>query len=192
MAEAQLMVEAAAVRVELSKKDSRPDFTVGLNYALVGTRDDLAGRLNPPEGNGDDILGLSGGINLPIWRKKRAAGVEEAVQLRLAAEELRRALTAEIDGDLGDLARRIPLMQEQLVLFDEVLSVQAEESLHSAEAAYASGTANALDLLDAERVLFGVRIAAERARVDLAITAAKLEGVLATPLTAVDRNGSAT
>jgi outer membrane protein TolC len=191
LVEAQLLIDAAAARVDLSKKDYRPDFTVGLNYALVGKRDDLAGRINPPEDNGDDILGLSGGINLPIWRSKLAAGVEEAIQLRLAAEEAQRAITAEIDGDLADLARRIPLIAEQLALFDDILTVQAEESLRSAEAAYASGTAGALDLLDAERVLLGVRIAAERARTDLAVAAARLEGVAAASLETLNTNGSA-
>jgi outer membrane protein TolC len=190
LAEAQAVIDAATTRVELSKKDYRPDFTVGLNYALVGKRDDRAGRLNPPEGNGDDILGVSGGINLPIWRKKLAAGVEEAVQQRLAAEQSRRALVTEIDGDLADLARRIPLIREQLGLFDRILTAQATESLRSAESAYASGTASALDLLDAERVLLGVRIAAARVRTDLAIAAATLEGVLAAPLKTIDRNGS--
>ena len=98
---------------------------------------------------------------------------------------------AEIDGDLADLARRIPLIAEQLALFDDILTVQAEESLRSAEAAYASGTAGALDLLDAERVLLGVRIAAERARTDLAVAAARLEGVAAASLETLNTNGSA-
>ncbi len=191
LAEVQALIDAATTRIDLSKKNYRPDFTVGLNYALVGKRDDTAGRLNPPEGNGDDILGISGAINLPIWREKLAAGVEEAIQQRLAAEETRRAITAEINGDLADLARRIPLIREQLGLFDQILTAQATESLRSAEIAYASGTANALDLLDAERVLLGVRIAAERVRTDLAIAAAKLEGVLGSPLRTIDRNGSA-
>jgi cobalt-zinc-cadmium efflux system outer membrane protein len=191
LVEARVLIDAAAVRVDLSKKDYRPDFTVGLNYALVGKRDDPAGRLNPPAGNGDDILGVSGGVNLPIWRSKLAAGVEQAIQQRLGAEETRRAITAEINGDLANLARRIPLIQEQLALFDEILTAQAEESLRSAEAAYASGTASALDLLDAERVLLGVRIAAERARTNLAVATAKLEGVAATPLRTLARNGSA-
>ncbi len=191
LVETQTLVDAAEFRVDLANKSYRPDFKVGLNYALVGRRDDAAGRLNPPQGNGDDILGISGGIDIPIWRDKLVAGVEEAVQQRLAAEERRRAIAAEIAGDLSDLARRIPFIREQLRLFDEILTLQAEESLRSAETAYASGTASALDLLDAERVLLGVRIGAERVRTDLAIAAADLEGVLAGPLEAIDRNGSA-
>jgi outer membrane protein TolC len=190
LAEAQVLIDAAGIRVELAKQERKPDLRIGLSYALVGSRDDNAGRLSPPAGNGDDILGLTGGINLPIWRDRLAAGVEEAVQQRLAAEESRRATVAEIDGNLADLAGRAPLIREQLQLFDEILTVQAEESLRSAETAYASGTASALDLLDAERVLLAVRIGAARARTDLAIAIANLEGVIAGSLD-IDRNGSA-
>ena len=60
--------------------------------------------------------------------------------------------------------------------------VQARQSLLSAESAYAAGTAGALDLLDAERVLLQVRVAAARARTDLEIAYARLEGAVAGPL----------
>jgi cobalt-zinc-cadmium efflux system outer membrane protein len=191
LAETRLLADAAGVRIELAEKGYRPDLMLGLSYTLVGGRDDAAGRLNPPAGNGDDILGLSGSINLPIRRNRLAAGVEEAVQQRLAAEERGRAIAAEIAGELAGLERRVPLLSEQLQLFDTILIVQAEESLRSAETAYASGTAGALDLLDAERVLLGVRIAAARTRTDLAVAYAGLEGVLAAPLAAAGRTGGA-
>jgi outer membrane protein TolC len=187
--EMQTLIEAAKVRIELAQKSARPDFTLGLSYSLIGRRADAAGKLDPPEGNGDDVLGVSGGINLPIRRQRIAAGIEEAVQQRLAAEQRRRVVVSGIDGELADLTRRVPLLREQLELFERILIVQAEESLRSAETAYASGSIGALDLLDAERVLFGVRLAAERARTDLLIAFAEIEGVLAAPLDEMTMNG---
>jgi len=185
IAAANGMVEAAASRVESSKKAYSPNVVVGLNYGYVSRRDDEAGRLNPPENNGQDILGLTGGVSVPLWRSSLEAGVEERVQNQLAAEEGRREATAAIDGELGDLVHRLPLLAEQVSLYDDVLIVQASQSLRSAESAYASGTANALDLLDAERVLLQVRIAAERVRSDLDVAYARLEGVIAGPLAPV-------
>ena len=182
IAMADAMVEAAASRVERSKKAYSPIVVVGLNYGFVSRRNDQAGNLNPPEDNGQDILGLTGGISVPLWRSSLEAGVEEGVQNRLAAEEGRREVTAVIDGEIGDLVHRIPLLEEQLSLYDGVLIVQAGQSLRSAESAYAAGTANALDLLDAERVLLQVRIAAERVRSDLDVAYARLEGVIAGPM----------
>jgi cobalt-zinc-cadmium efflux system outer membrane protein len=182
IASADAQVEAAASRIESSKKAYSPNVVVGLNYGFVDRRTDEAGRLNPPKDNGKDIFGLTGGISVPLWGSSLEAGVEEKVQNRLAAEEGRREIAAAIDGELGDLVHRIPLLEEQLSLYDEVLIVQAGQSLRSAESAYASGTANALDLLDAERVLLQVRIAAERVRTDLDVAVARLEGVIAGPL----------
>jgi len=179
IATADALVEAAASRVESSKKAYSPGVVVGLNYGYVSRRDDAAGRLVPPEDNGKDILGLTGGVSLPLWRSSLEAGVEEGVQSRLAAEEGRREVMASIDGDLGDLVHRIPLLADQLQLYDDLLIIQARQSLQSAESAYAAGTANALDLLDAERVLLQVRIAAERVRSDLDVAYARLEGVIA-------------
>ena len=183
---ANAMVEAAATRVEGSKKAYSPHLVVGLNYGYVSRRDDEAGRLNPPEDNGQDILGLTGGISIPVWRSSLKAGVEEGVQNQLAAEEGRRETTAAIDSDLGDLVHRIPLLEQQSRLYDDVLIVQASQSLHSAESAYAAGTADALDLLDSERVLLQVRIAAARVSSDLDVLYARLEGVIAGPLERVD------
>ena len=184
---ADLRIESAATRIELAKKDYKPDFTVGLNYGFVGQRSDAAGEAFPPEGNGDDNLSLSGAINLPIWRKKLAAGVEERIQRRLVADEEKRALVAQIESGIGDQSSRLPLLYDQLRLYDNVLTVQAEHSLLSAESAYAAGTLSSLDLLDAERVLLNVRIAAARVRADYAIAIARLEGEIAAPLTNLPR-----
>jgi cobalt-zinc-cadmium efflux system outer membrane protein len=182
MASATARVEEAEVRVERSKKAYSPNLMVGLTYGFVGPRDDAAGRLVPPEGNGDDDLALMAGVSLPVWRSKLEAGVEEGAARRLAADEAVREITTTIDAELGDLLNRIPLLEDQLNLYEDVLIVQASQSLLSAESAYASGTAGALDLLDAERVLLQVRVAAARARTDLDIAYARLEGVVAGPL----------
>jgi outer membrane protein TolC len=179
---ADARVEAAADRIEVSKKAYSPNLVVGLNYGFVDRRTDEAGRLNPPEDNGQDILGLTGGVSVPIWSSSLEAGVEEDVQQRLAAEQGRREVTAAIDGELGDLVNRIPLLGEQVTLYGQILTVQAMQSLRSAESAYAAGTVNALDLLDAERVLLQVRIAEARVRTDLDVASARLEGAIAGPL----------
>jgi outer membrane protein TolC len=179
---ADFEIERAATLVELAEKAYRPDLRVGLSYTLVGRRDDDAGRADPPQGNGDDILGLTGSVNLPIRRDRLAAEVEEAVAERLAAEEARRAVIADIEGEVSEVVARLPLIRDQVRLLADVLTPQAEQSLLSAEAGYATGSHGALDLLDAERTLLQIRIAAARARADHAIARARLEGVVALPV----------
>ncbi|MEE9218416.1 MAG: TolC family protein [Acidobacteriota bacterium] len=175
-------IDRAETLVKLARKQFDPDITVGLSYTFVDSRDDRAARLSPPEDDGQDILGVSFGLNLPIRRARLSAGVQEALEGRTAAEAHRRQVLSDINRSLDNLIARIPLIWNQLRLFDDVLIRQSEESLRSAVSAYAVGALNALDLLDAERVLLEARAATERTRADYAIALARLEGAVAAPL----------
>jgi cobalt-zinc-cadmium efflux system outer membrane protein len=183
LASADAEIGRADALVELAQKEYRPDITLGVTYTAVGDRTDPAGILQPPPDNGSDVFGISASLNLPIKRGKLKAGVEEAAEMRLAAVERKRDVTTTIDRALGELRERVRLSGEQVRLLDHVLLVQAEQSLRSAEAGYAAGGLNSLDLLDAERTLLDVRTGAARARSDHAIALARLEGAIGGPLT---------
>jgi len=86
------------------------------------------------------------------------------------------------ERELYDLRGRLPEIARRLDLLENVLPIQAEQSFASAEAAYAAGRVDALAMLDAERVLLDVRLAAARARADLAIALIDLEMAVAAPL----------
>ncbi len=178
LATADSRIARAEALVRLAEKDYRPDFKVGLTFTAVDPRDDTPGRLQPPEDNGDDILAIQGAVTLPVWRRKLAAGVEEAIELESAAQEAKREIEAAIEATIGDLAQQVPLSWRQLRLVQDLLVVQAEEALESAQAGYITGNLNALDLLDAEHVLFEAHTAVARARTDYLVGLAKLEGAL--------------
>ncbi len=182
LAAADARIAATEVRVKRAEKAFRPDFKVGLTYTFVNPRQDQAGILLPPEGNGDDILGIQGGVSVPIWRKRTKAGVAAASELELSAREAKRDVLAGIESELGDLMQRIPLTWQQLRLLQDILILQAEESVQSAQSGYISGTFNALDLLDAEHVLFDAETSIARAQADYAIRLTQLERVVAEPL----------
>ena len=187
LAAAEARIAAGSTLVSLAEKNFRPDITLGLSYTAVERRDDSAARLNPPDDDGDDILALTGSLNLPVRRKKLEAGLEEATATRWAAEEEKRAVLADIESTIGDLATRMPLLYEHLTLLETVLRKQAREALRSAETAYSTGKLNAVDLLDAEVVLFEVQIAAARTRTDLAVAWADLERAVAQPIESLSK-----
>jgi outer membrane protein TolC len=182
MTELASRVDRAATMTRLARKAYGPDFSVGVTYSLVGERDDAAGRMAPPPDDGQDVFGVSVGVDLPLWRGKRSAAVNEASERQVGAEDERRGVQTAIERSLGELSQRLPLTWQRLRLLEDVLAIQAAESLRSAESAYGAGTLNALDLLDAERVLLEVRIASARARADYAIAVAQLEGTVAEPV----------
>ena len=128
------------------------------------------------------LFGIVGSLSIPLWGGANTAERERASALQVAAAQGRRVATTEIRTELEDLADRLPLTWRQLRLLEDVLIVQAEEALESAKAGYVAGTLNALDLLDAEHVLFDAQIAAARSRADYAIGVAELEGAIGTSL----------
>lgn len=168
--------------VELAEKGHRPDLSLGLAYTLVDGRRDDAGRANPPQGDGDDVLALSAGIRLPVQRARVAAQLEEALQLEAATAAEERQLRQDLEREIGDLAARLPLLYEQWKLFDEVLLEQAGEAVRSAEGAYRTGGIGALELLHSEHVLFEVATAAARTRMELALAWSRLEAAVGEPL----------
>ncbi len=177
LAAARASIAAADAGVSLADTTARPELSAGLMYTLVDHRDDA----DPPD-NGKDIVGLTGSISLPVWREPREAAVEEAVSARLVADARMRVRTSELDAQLDDLLTRLPLIEERARLFDEVLTVQAREALDSAMSAYSVGTVDALDLLDAERVLLQARIATARALADWNIAIVDLEEAVGRPV----------
>ncbi len=182
LAGADAEIARSEAMIELAHKEYRPEFKLGLQYTYVGNRDDPAGRLNPPPDNGDDILALSAAISLPFRRGKLEAGVEEAVEIQSASRQMKRLQVTRIDRALSALSQRLELTWQQLRLFEDVLSIQAEQSLLSAETGYSTGSLGALDLLDAERVLLDVRTGTARNRADYSIAIALLEGAVGEPL----------
>ena len=169
------------------KLDTKPDFRFGIGYTLVGERTDLAGTVNPPEGNGDDILGVTVGINVPLYRKRIHAGVSEAQESERAQRELLVAVQDRLRFEVQQATIELDSLSERGRLYLEVIIPQAEESLASAEAAYTTGRLTFLDLLDAERVLFQSRLAYHRLLADLWISLADLELAAARPIPSPDQ-----
>lgn len=112
----------------LAEKGFKPDLTLAAGYTVVGKRTDQLGQEMPPQDNGQDIVGLSTSLNLPVWRSRLEAALQEALSRELAAQEEKRRLLSEIDGEVGDLTARLPLLYEQWELLEKVLQTQAREA----------------------------------------------------------------
>ncbi len=179
IAMADARIAAARVRVELARKEGVPDLTLQGDYGIMG---------GMGSGLDNDEITLGAGINLPVHRGRIAAGIDQAVHEQAAAVAERAAIEVALRRDAAQITARLSLTERQLRLHRGVLAVQADEALRSAESAYATGMAGSLELLDAERVLFEVRLGTARAQADLLVLAARLEGVLARP---VRREGGA-
>jgi outer membrane protein TolC len=178
-------IEADRLWAEREKLESRPDFRLELGYTDVGKRDDPAGIQSPPPNNGQDIVALTVGFNIPLHRKRQRAGVAQAAQSIRAQESRRRADENQLRFEGKDAWLRVESSGERARLYRDVIIPQAEESLASAEAAYSTNRLGFLDLLDAERVLFETRLVYRRLISDVWLALAELELALGRPYPAV-------
>ncbi len=157
---------------ELATLDNRPRLTASLAYLNVLGRDGLSGL--PPD-NGKNALSISLGLTLPVWKEKyRAAAREAASRLTASRERLEEARDAVAHAVERSLAR-LGTLEEQIALLDGVLIPQSEEALRATEAAYETGQAGVLDLLDSERIQIDVRRMRARHLSDFLIALAELE-----------------
>ena len=132
---------------------------------------------------GEDNVMITVQMNVPIWRKRLRAGVEEAKLLGKAVEKERdaRALTLQSAAsramfDIQDATRRHGL-------YEQTLLPKAQQSYQSLQSAYASGDSKAsfIDLLDSVRLLLDFELEQIRANRDLQLAAAELERISGGP-----------
>jgi outer membrane protein TolC len=177
---AQALIERSEKSIDLAKKNYWPDFVVSAGLVNVGDRGDLAGIALPPPDNGKNAFSLSVGINIPIWRDKYDASVQEAAESLVAQRSNYANVLNEMEFSIRDQVIRLETLQEQVDLYENALIPQAEEALRSTEAAYETGQLGVLDLLDSERVLLNVRLVNARYYSDFLIALANLERAIGT------------
>lgn len=169
-------LNAAQQRVErqtaLARKAFWPDFAVSLTYFDIGHTD------VPPSADGRDAVAISAGIKVPLWRSKLRATLEETQLKQRQVEAQMEALRTDIRTQVADLTHQLERQQHQLDLLQEALIPQAETTLESTLSAYTTGRTDFLNLLDAERMLFTLRLESIDTRTRLLKTAAALERTL--------------
>ncbi len=174
------MVEKSEQAIRLAKKEYFPDFTLGFNYIFVDDREDDMGKLSPPEDNGRDAYAVMVGFNIPLWEGKNMSAVRDAREIRRANENSYDKMVNSIEFSVRDGVLRAETTYDQLALYDKVLIPQAEQSLDSTQAAYATGKLNALELIDSERFLLNVRLAHAKLKADYMKALADIERAIGT------------
>lgn len=170
-------IERERIRADIARKEGFPDFTVGLGYTFVGERDDADFR-----GEGDDALLGTLSVNLPIWRGKYAAGTREATARRLATTNRRDEATNRLASELQEALFEHEDARRRVTLYRDTLIPKATESLHASLSSFEQGQSDYFDLLDTQRTLLEFQLAIERARVDRATSAARIEQIVGVPL----------
>ena len=145
------------VSTELAKKNFYPDFMLGLDYVVT---DDA---INPTSDSGKDPVMAMFSINLPIWRGKYKAALNEAKSRYSTAENQRYNAENQILADLKMAYYHFRDAERKINLFKDTLIPKAQQSLNVVQKSYESGSTEFLSLIDAERLLLEFELSYERA-----------------------------
>lgn len=180
VAERRATIDAADRRVALARRQFWPDLSVSATYFDVAASD------RPPNADGRDALALGVGVKIPLWRGSLRSGVEEARVRAREAEYRLQSLETAIRTQVADLVQRLQRQERQLDLLDRTLLPQAETALEATLSAYSAGRTGFLDLLDAERTLYQLRLDRIDTLARYRITVVALERAVGTPLRPFD------
>lgn len=151
-------LETLKFKEELAKKAGNPNFTLGVDYTIIGKGNNkLAGK--------DAFLFPKLGFSIPLYRNKYKAMVKEVVFLETAkqSEKLNRINILETIFEnawknYNDSQRRIILYINQTEL--------AEKSVEIMETEYTTGNKNFEEILRMERKLLKYSLESEKAFAD--------------------------
>ncbi len=169
-------IQAAVHRIRGAQHASRlarlsqvPDFTIGVQYSFIGH------ATGPVKGSGDNAIGLSLGVTLPIWGHKNRAKRAEAAYRERAARYEKRAATDDVMARISKVYFRLQNAERLVRLYDESLIPQAEQALNIAEQWHDTGRDTYGRLLEARMVWLNFQLASQRALVDYEQMVARLE-----------------
>jgi outer membrane protein TolC len=164
-------------QVELAKKRYYPNITAGLSYSLM-TREN-----NPsPTADGRDNIGFVVGFNLPVYRKKLAAGVCEAEARAISDARRYDDLRDETYEEVKELFLEAKARREVLQLFRTSYLPRAENVLKLAANDYRTGSQDFVTLITALRELLTVQLQVARLESELGRALASLERVVGVQL----------
>ena len=177
---AQAEIERSQTQRELMGKGSFPNYRLGVEYRNVGVDWSNFSR-------SDDMLMVTVGVDLPIWRTKYRAGVREAEKMIESSRADLDAAEHRTAYDVQYAHFKLLTAKRMLELYRTALIPQAEARLSASEAGYRTGKTGFLDLLESERFLLNARLMEAMAEGNLGGALARLERAVGTDLTKLEK-----
>lgn len=137
----------ARSQIALARREFLPDFDVKLVYGH---------RQSAPEGMlRDDMVSLTVGVTLPIWRRDRLEPqLAEARAMLAESASMARALTLDTDAELTKRHAAASQARQSVQLHDDQLLPASQAAVDAATAMYRVGRVDSLTVLDARVRLY--------------------------------------
>jgi outer membrane protein, heavy metal efflux system len=157
--------------VELARKRSYPNVTLGLTYMDM----EKTNAVTPRTASGNPNVGLFVGFNLPVNRAKYRAGVGEAQERTLADAKLYEAQRDETYSEIHDFMTQARVQQNVLNLLRDSILPRAEQTLELAGKDFAAGNVDLPTVLSAQRETLQVQVQVAQIEGELGKALASLE-----------------
>lgn len=155
-------------QLKLEKSRRVPDVTVGGGYR----------RLSGPEDNAF-VAGVS--IPLPLFNKNQGNIKEAEFQMAKARDE-QRAVELRVNTALGQAWQRLSAAAAEVAAIKEQVLPGAQQTFDTVTQYYTEGRLGYLEVLDAQRTLFGARAQHYRALADYQQALVTLESLIGEPV----------
>jgi outer membrane protein, heavy metal efflux system len=163
--EKEAYIAAQAARVELARKESKPDFNISFQYGQRNQR--------------PDMITAQLSIPLPIHRRARQdQDLAEASAELAAMESDRRAEVNSVRAQVARLVSELERGRTQLAIYAKAILPQGGAAATAALASYQSGKTDLLTVLDNQNTLFTYETEYYRSLSDFAKNLAELEQVV--------------
>lgn len=184
--DAQLESDMAAVRE--ARAQFFPDIELGAQYMANGPA-----RMPGVPDSGEDAVGVSIGLRLPLWFGKHVSGVRAAEAELARRVEIKRGHVNGLLARVEDALYRLRNAARLEALYEESLMPEASRAMADAEAWYREGVGGYTDFLEARGTFYQFGLARERAAADRVQAEAALERLLGQSLVTVgaDTRGGA-
>ncbi len=170
------MSQAAGKSVSRAKMNFLPDFSIGVDFIRTGDKFNTQGQ--PVPESGKDPIILMGSVNIPLWFYKQSAAVSSAKHEKKKADAEVVAKENAVYADFEKIWFQLEDSNRKVTLYRDFLIPKSLESLRASEKAYISGSADFLNLIDAQRRFLQFELTYEQNIVRYHKTYARLEALV--------------
>lgn len=158
---ADLVIEKTAIKKQLSRYASLPDFKLGMKYIQIGDP-----AVTGLAGGGEDAIAVTIGMTIPLNRQKNKAIKHQAHLERLQAIEQKKSITNSLRNKVKSVFFKLNNTQRLITLYQQNLLPQAQHAKHIAEVQYQENKGSITQYLATQATWLNFQLAYQRAIAD--------------------------
>jgi outer membrane protein TolC len=160
------LINQYQIQKKLARLDYKPDFKVGLAYTM---------REPNMADDGTDFAGVEFSVDLPLFRAKRKAALEEAGARENMAHEQFNDFRNKVRFNIHDAYSQMQKNRDQAQLYKSGIIPQAQQAFEATLSSYKVGKVDFLALLDSLMTVYNYEIQYYRVLTDGQRNIARLE-----------------